>query len=443
MSLDSNDPFTVECAYKKRLLRDLPKVDSNTLKNLSVFIQDFLDKHVPQAEPLAFEEWLETTSYNQARKDELRLAYAELRGGRPTPRQCSHIDSFVKSEAYTTWKHARMINSRCDAFKAWSGPMFKAIEEVVYRLEPFIKHTPVPDRPALIKALRRDGCIYYATDYTAFESHFTPEVMNHVECMLYRHCLRYSNDAEYLCEAITGLNRMRTRTGFSATVKGRRMSGDMCTSLGNGFTNLMLTLYIVHMKHGEVHGYVEGDDGIFSSTVALTAEDYQKLGFTIKIEEIPDPCRASFCGMIFGEDGDIIKDPVRVMSQFAWTSSMIHGQTPLMNSLLRAKALSLRYEVPNCPIVSCIALKALEDTKGSVPRFVDDGYHRPHDEQNVPVFHPPLSTRELFSDVFGITIPVQLYVEKLIMNGEFEKVSQILPPPSEMQVYCDNYVVPF
>lgn len=40
-----------------------------------------------------------------------------------------------------------MINSRSDAFKAFSGPFFKAIEKVVYEMPEFIKHTPVPDRP--------------------------------------------------------------------------------------------------------------------------------------------------------------------------------------------------------------------------------------------------------------------------------------------------------
>ena len=286
LCMDTNDPDTVECAFKQRLLRDVPDSDAGTLERFRIFVKKFLVENVPKARNMGFEEWLASTSYNQQRKDQLREAYDQLRGGRPTRRQASHIDTFVKSEFYPTWKHARMINSRSDPFKAWSGPKFKAIEEVVYELPEFIKHTPVPMRPGKIRALRRAGRRYFQTDFTAFESHFTPKVLDVCECELYRHCLSDCADADFLCSVISGENRMRTRTGVTANVRGRRMSGDMCTSLGNGFTNLMLARFIVHEKGGKLEGFVEGDDGLFCTDVELDSGDYAKLGFTIKIEEV-------------------------------------------------------------------------------------------------------------------------------------------------------------
>ena len=79
-----------------------------------------------------------------------------------------------------------MINSRCDAFKAWSGPLFKSIEEELYQQPEFVKHDTPDQRRVKVKQLRSTGVRYYATDYTAFESHFIPELMDSCECELYR-----------------------------------------------------------------------------------------------------------------------------------------------------------------------------------------------------------------------------------------------------------------
>lgn len=441
LCMDSNDPDTVLCAYEQRLLRDVPEATLD-LNDFAAFVQRYLDQNLPRVRPLDFEEWLATTSYNEARKDELRAVHESLRGGRPTRRQASKVSSFVKSEFYPTWKHARMINSRADAFKAWSGPLFKAIEEAVYGLPEFIKHVPVPDRPALISALRKAGMRYYATDFTAFESHFIPKFMDVCEVLLYRHCLGNTPDADFLCSVITGPNSMHTRTGVHCRVRGRRMSGDMCTSLGNGFTNLMLAKYVAHLSGGTVAGFVEGDDGIFASTVPLDAKTYAALGFTIKIEEVADPTQASFCGMVFAGSGEIVRDPRRFFQGFGWTNSFINAGPKIMDELLRAKALSTVYETPQCPVVGALARHALAVTAAVHPRFVNDGYHVAPDVRNVPVFSPAQDTRELFAQQYGVSIPVQLLAEQAAMCGDMARIAELIPPTAEQLAYTLNYVVP-
>lgn len=188
------------------------------------------------------------------------------------------------------------------------------------------------------------------------------------------------------------------------------MSGDMCTSLGNGFTNLMLALYLVHKKGGTLEGFVEGDDGLFATDVELTAADYEKLGFTIKIEEVTDPREASFCGMVFAEN-EIIREPRRFLMGFGWTQSYIHAGTRIMDQLLRAKALSTAYETPQCPIVGAMARYALSATRSVRPRFVNDGFHHPPDEAPIAEFNPQAATRQLFARLYGISVPEQLEAE--------------------------------
>jgi hypothetical protein len=313
-----------------------------------------------------------------------------------------------------------MINSRCDAFKAFSGPLFKAIEEVLYARKEFIKHTPVPDRPAKIRALRQDGLNFYQTDFTAFESHFAPHFLDVCECELYRWCLSWSKDAEFLCSVIMGTNNMKTRSGVRASIEGRRMSGDMCTSLGNGFANLMLAKFLASEQHEALNGFVEGDDGLFATRAQLTEKQYEELGFTITVDTVSNPCEASFCGMVFADSGQIVKDPYRTLVNFGWTTTCVGCGPKTRMSLARARALSLCYEVGQCPVLGAWGRMVLRKTRGVVPRFVDDGYHTPPPEMKIPAFAPAADTRELVARKYGMSPAAQIRAEQLIDRGVTE-----------------------
>lgn len=66
--------------------------------------------------------------------------------------------------------------------------MFHRIEKALFQLEPFIKKIPVPERGKYIyDMLWEEGAVYYASDYTAFETHFTADLMDAVEFELYRY----------------------------------------------------------------------------------------------------------------------------------------------------------------------------------------------------------------------------------------------------------------
>lgn len=438
--VDSNDPDTIACAFKKRLFRDTPRPDPTFLARFALYVRAWVKK-LPASVNLSFEEWLGRTSYNEARKQQLRDAWQALRGGRPTKRQASHIDTFVKGEAYPEYKHGRLINSRSDAFKAFSGPLFKAVEDVIYALPQFIKHVPVPDRAAAIRALRKAGRRYYQTDFTAFESHFTPEVMRACECLVYKHLMRdRPEDAAFINAVLTGINRMRTRSGCRAHTRGQRMSGDMCTSCGNGITNWLLAEFLCAEQGHKLFGFVEGDDGLFATEAVLRKEDYARLGFTIEIKEVRDPCEASFCGMVFADSGQIIRDPREFMSKFGWTQSFIHGRRRIMQELLRGKALSCCYETGQCPVVGAIARYALRQTRGVRPRFVDDGYHVPPDEFVLETYNPSADTRQLFSQLYGVSVQSQVAAERAAMRGDFQMVGRLIPPSFAYAHYAARFV---
>jgi len=367
----------------------------------------------------------------------------------PSRRRAKKVLAFIKREFYDEYKPPRMINSRCDSFKAFAGPFIKAIEHVVYALPEFIKHTPVPERPAKIASLIRDGCRYVCTDFTSFEASFLPVFQAVCECALFRWCLsEYPEEANFICAVDAGENFMSTRQGSHATVRGHRMSGDMWTSLGNGFTNLMLMLYIAEKKGGEAVGFVEGDDGVFRNNFDLTPQDYEPLGFIMKIKYLDDPRKAAFCGMVCASENEIIRDPYHFLNGFAWTHSMVEAGQKVMSALLRAKSLSACYETPQCPIVGAMARVGLALTEGVAPRWVLDGYHEvPRDSFKVPAFAPAIGTRLLFEELYKIDVPTQIAIETAIQSLDMFRVSALLPTRFEMGAaafdtahYCARYL---
>jgi len=320
------------------------------------------------------------------------------------------------------------------------------MERVVYDLEldgfkPFIKHVPVPERPSLIKDLRAYGQHYIQTDYSAFEASFAPEFMNVCECELYRRLLaNHPVLAEMICQTLIGLNRCSTRQGVRFQCCGKRMSGDMCTSLGNGFTNLMLWSFICERHGYKWKGYVEGDDGIFAVSHTPKVSEFAEFGFELKLQEYPDPSLASFCGIVLVDD-DIIRDPYKFLANFGWTDRFHYAKSKVQAELLRAKALSTCYETPQCPIVGVLARRALEDTRSVRPRYVDDGYHTaPPDEFKIPSFKPSDSVRAVFGQLYGISPQLQLEIESLVESKKFDQVVALMPAPEQYVRYASAYV---
>jgi hypothetical protein len=439
---DSNDPLTVKNGVWRRLMRDLPNPDQKVLTDFFRFVRRWARKNIPAVDPMTFEEWLERSTYNEERKGQLRATWEELRGGLPSRSKCAKVKSFVKTEAYQEFKHVRMINSRSDQFKVLSGPFFSSLENEVYKHPAFIKHVPVPDRPRALAALQTAGRHIYATDFTAFESHFVSNFMANVECCIYERAFRNHPEASALItSALTGLNFCSTRTGLRYKLLARRMSGDTCTSLGNGLTNYLLALYICTKQGKTLSGFVEGDDGLFVTNATLTAKHYEQLGFTIKIERHESVQEAGFCQMYFSDDLQLVKSPFAVIHKFSWTSSCLYARELIRKQLLRAKALSGVYETPHCPILGALYRAALRYTDGVAPRFVMDGYHQiPRDTRAIPDFSPTAETRRFFAQKFGVPVHLQLAAESAIHQGDMTKVAEILTPSADMMKYSQLYL---
>lgn len=444
---------------KARFCRNPPKVPRATLRSLKAFVRRFVRKHfrpIAADADVTVATWLSRcNSYTEARKAELAKLWTEhLEALKPGDLDCK---LFTKTETYTAFKHARGINSRSDMFKCFSGPFFKLMEDEVYRHPAFIKHVPVRERPQyILNMLGGYPGPYAETDYTSFESHFVPELLDACEFVLYEYMLaNFPSVYRVLRDTLGGTNRCVSRW-FRVSVRGRRMSGEMCTSLGNGFSNLVLSEYVAWKMGGTVEGVVEGDDGLFHFSRPPSPADYAKIGFRIKMLWHNDLLKTSFCGMVMSRDLATMTDPLKVLLNFGWTHSpLMFGGAKLRSQLLRAKGLSLAYEHPTCPILSVLAQKALAVTQGVEARF-DTNWYEADLRQQIRRFAaqtallleqgPSMGTRIDFAEHFGISVPLQLRVEEEIRNCDgFYLASRLIDALFEKEyddarTYADRYL---
>jgi len=436
--VDTTDPQTTLGGMGKRLAFVPPYPIKVKLRRLKRFTERWCKRNLTPLRPdsdTSFETWISGTGYDNARKDALRKVFSELLEDPyyQTTFKDRGVNCFVKDETYDEYKYSRGIYSRTDVFKVLVGPIIKLIEHEIYSLPQFIKKVPVSERPKKIMEMFSDDAFYLSTDYTSYEGHFKKLAMESIECVMYEYMIQYLPQRDWFrsqfMKTITGVNHCNFYY-FVLQVEATRMSGEMNTSLGNGFSNLML-MYFVCNERGlsEPPGYVEGDDGIFRFTNLKnvpTTLDFEELGFTIKIDQHRDLCTASFCGIVFSEeDLNNITDPISAMLSFGWsTRRYCRSKKKIQMELLRAKAFSMLYSYPGCPILRSLAEYAIRVTEGYHTKFnIQNEYEREKirgmmkyvfENDMFSKIKIGMSTRILVNDKYGIPVETQLLFEKYL-----------------------------
>jgi len=325
------------------------------------------------------------------------------------------------------------------------------IEKIVFDLPQFIKHIPHHRRPTYITEMLGPVGPYYATDYTSFEGTLTAEFMEVCELMVYRHCLQnYPELADMIVHTIGGKNVAKSR--FSTiTVRGCRMSGDMCTSLGNGLSNYIVMSWLCKKNGAMVSGVFEGDDGLFSAGKVLDFRPLENSGFIVKVETHDKPEFASFCGNIVSCGRFLLRDPRKVLCTFGWSHSPLASCPRHRAGLLRAKALSLGNETPYCPVVRALALRAIRDTVGAAPLW-QSGW-KEHEAAKMRLHEPaivmlledevPMGVRIDFALLYGLSPAEQVEMERLILTSYDPLGDEIFESYVENEQlihYRENYV---
>lgn len=389
---------------------------------------------IESSNPISFTDWITNAPYEQYRKEELIKVHAELERTGLLPRDFE-VDAFIKEESYPEYKCARGIYSRSDKFKCYVGPLIKLMQDILFKHPSFIKTVPVSDRPRYVKEYfnTEEGNIY-SGDFTAYESHFTSEMMEMIEFEVYDYLCSQNEKAQEINElfkkVISGTNVIKFADA-TVTVDATRMSGEMNTSLGNGIVNLIIINFICEeLYNSSVKAVVEGDDSLYKTEADLKTQDYVDCGFTCKLEKHECINTASFCGLIFDEDSEVvIADPIKYILKTPWINRRwLNSSMETKLALYKSRALSLLWQFPGCPIINSYAKYLYRMTVNYKirPSILNEYKWNQemlsvmklavYDEQTLyskmPKKEVTFGTRMIMEQVFDIPIGDQLYMEK-------------------------------
>lgn len=462
---DPYDSDNLMLGYRKRISPVRPQVNLLLINQLGLFVQNWLESNL---QPLPFlenqydalfEQWMEeNNSYTSDKKNMMRDVKNELKL-RLNMFLMTEKDllckSFPKREFYEVEKFLRLINSRSNFFKVLVGPFIHLLEKVIYNLKWFAKGIDPMEMPNEISKLSK-YTVYVETDYSSYESSFDPYYMDNVECRLWRYM--FANNPHLLKAILSsyyiedqGVIKPRTQvmigSNYVAKAVGARMSGEMWTSLGNGFSNLMNMLFICHNQNVECDGFVEGDDGLFGmNSDFITVNHFTPLGFVIKMKKAFNLEDTDFCGNIFSSiTHHSLLSPEQIV-RLTWTCSTKYFRCSdsVQEELLRCKAQSCYVQGKYTPILGPLSLKIIQLLGQGAIRFEtsNEWWDRRilkmlSREQFQPV-NINIEDRMLYARRFSIPIDLQLDLEKII--AEATSMQQLYLPGLMAVSYESGYM---
>lgn len=401
-------------------------------------------------------EWLESTDYSSARKTELLELWTRNQK-QPNRKVLQKVKMFIKDETYPEYKYPRLINSRVDIAKCLFGPLVAAVSSRVFSLPQFIKTVPVNQRPqVLIDNLLLEGEDYEATDYTSYEAHFDEHTMAITQKILFKHMVstcgpEMKSRAKLFLSTVSGINRIVGKL-ISFNIRATRCSGEMDTSLDNGFTNAMNIEFLAWLNGCSVKYFVEGDDGIaryYPPEKAPKEQQFKDLGYLIKIVKSKDLSDLSFCGQVFDVDEKIVVTDVSEQCyRLGWTNSRyVCANHDTLKQLLKARGYSLCYQYNGCPILGVLGRRILELTHDvTIENRIIDNYDLYHKKlltealKNVPeAISPGPNTRLLVERLYGVPVEQQLEIEQRISTMQLGAQTLGLPHPPVWKEYLDKY----
>lgn len=415
---------------------------TNCQRNVCVDFYHFIETQIIPKLPVApkfdhsklLEDWLSCSRYDTKRKNKLRfLSYKNIKRVQKFPKHFFHCKSFIKSEFYNDIKEPRIINSRTDDFKSVIGPYTHLTESCVFDSH-FIKHKTPDEIAQIMQNMSTSYSNFYGTDYSSFEGSFRRDLMLSVEFKMFERVLhnyphivklieqtyRYDNVIKY---------QIHGKRKATARFEGSRMSGDMWTSLSNGFTNYCLVKYVMHKNatNGEFRYdfLVEGDDGFICCDREIDFSIVRDLGFQLKCDHFKSINDMSFCGICV-HDGLLVPDFWRIMNKYGYShdrTSIRYLQTKTnrqkrnFKNMVHSRALSLLAQSRGIPILQAIAQQQLTFGGHYDPRYVDWWENEVYDFSNVTSMTAlPItqSMRQFFADRYDIPIDIQYRIEDQI-----------------------------
>jgi len=381
---------------------------------------------------ITFKQYLDQhTSYTSDKKTELLKLHNQ--GNLFTSEdlwRISKTDSFLKFEPYEEIKKPRLINPKCDEYKAYVAHIHHSMDKFIYQklARYLVKGLTTAQRTALLREEFAGMPNITTSDFTSQENSIKDALME-IECDLIELLLqgtgleergRYIQLVKSTPQRVVGhLTKMLLDV--------MRCSGDPDTSSMNAYQTIMSTtfsmwsqLYTDMTVEEFLSDYakswrlrVEGDDVIMYSTRGrITNEHYTKLGFIAKIEHHDTFRTASFCGQVLSSNFNLFTNPYKFLLKLGWAPIKYHmasDRTKL--KLLVAKCYSALYQYPGCPVIHPICARIVK--------------------RNIHLIKPDLS-QLMYDDPFKVA-------QIKFSQAEALRLCDITVEPSDRQDFCFIY----
>jgi len=383
------------------------------------------------------------------------------------------------------FKYSRNIQPRTKKANMILGPIMHAIEKYLFHdssdyakpnpLNPeFVKCFSTQDKAKYLAQVFSGDSSVYGTDASAFECQMRNYVLLNSELPMLRAHLSTSEfeNADYV---ITWLYHNIFSVASPTGQRGRlsncdlpildmRCSGDMMTSLGNGWNNLMF-LKFCFSRYSNTHPsnirvVVEGDDGLVASSAELEGikDTFEKLGLSYKFDRYTNVQEAKFCQLTFNAGGELFREALGPILRSGWLPMkyrFANRNTRL--ALLRLRALSYIHQYPNAPIICVWAKRVLDLTavaETRLKRLVQSESNMYLREQMDLTLHSNLpldagvvheQMRLPYMHNYGVSIADQVGLERQLAAmclGPFESPILERNCPRIWSFYALNYVVP-
>lgn len=374
--------------------------------------------------------------YHQARDDILANGVSK---------RDARVTMFVKCEKMLPEKvnpDPRAIQFRDPRYCVAVASFLKPIEPYLYRLNPRLPQTSktrlvakglnqVQRATLLLRKMahfRRP--VVLSLDMSRFDQHCSLELLQ-IEHSVYLH----SNPDPWFRQLLSWqlFNKVYSRIGFKYTTRGKRMSGDMNTALGNCVIMLSMIIgwCVQHLPSFDLLD--DGDDCLLIveeedlSEVLRNLPDYcLSCGHELKIENIArDIESVVFCQsrpVFVSGHYRFVRDWRKVLSHTLVGTRWVHAPHWQRLGFLAGLAeceIALSAGVPILQEYACALMrnshgaeKLFDTSSGEYRRYLFEGKHSPEEVT--------VEARLSFEKAFGVSFDEQLDIEKVLASWDFD-----------------------
>lgn len=338
----------------------------------------------------------------------------------------SVINCFIKSENYTDVKEPRVISSCSQELKALLGGFYHLIDKHLINTTPFFVKGMNPHKiTSKMEEMSKRWSCFMGSDYSSYEGSQDYDWLINVELQVYKMLLaNYPEVYKFIESIYIGGHDLYYKKRYIGHLFGKRMSGDMQTSIGNGITNAAIWLYTAYKHNQGIEFLVEGDDAFLCSDSPLDVSIVNHLGFDCKIEgpsvnweDIMFLSMQHYRGHSFANIYKIL-DKIGVVKSVHFAkcqNSLSKRQAAKLTDYMFTKAYCFLFMFPDTPIISTILSRICELCPGhfKIELMEDYYYTRIGKVIDVELYQEPsLEVRQRVQELYPLLpIKVQLRLE--------------------------------